>query len=75
VLYPKFLGSRLRLNPLAVTLALLIWAWLWGAAGLVLAIPITAGIKIIFDHVQPLKPFAAWLGEENPQQNGANGRV
>jgi predicted PurR-regulated permease PerM len=30
LLYPKFLGSRLRLNPLAVTTALLIWAGLWG---------------------------------------------
>jgi predicted PurR-regulated permease PerM len=75
VLYPKFLGSRLRLNPLAVTIALLVWAWLWGAVGLILAVPITAAIKIIFDHVQPLKPFSAWLGEEGPQ-NGtpvANG--
>lgn len=72
LLYPKFLGKRLRLNPLAVTIALLVWAWLWGAVGLVLAVPITAGMKIIFDHVQPLKPFSAWLGEEIPQ-NGANG--
>jgi len=72
VLYPKFLGSRLRLNPLAVTIALLVWAWLWGAVGLVLAVPITAGMKIVFDHVQPLKPFGAWLGEESPQ-NAGNG--
>ncbi|HZP17303.1 MAG TPA: AI-2E family transporter [Terriglobales bacterium] len=70
VLYPKMLGSRLRLNPLAVTVALLLWGWLWGAAGLLLAVPITAGMKIIFDHVQALKPWGAWLGEESPQ-NGA----
>jgi predicted PurR-regulated permease PerM len=31
--------------------------------GLVLAIPITAAMKIIFDHVQSLKPYAVWLGE------------
>lgn len=63
VLYPKFLGSRLQLNPLAVTVTLLFWGWLWGAMGLILAIPITAGVKIICDHVEPLRPFAAWLGE------------
>jgi predicted PurR-regulated permease PerM len=63
VLYPKFLGSRLQLNPLAVTLALLFWGFLWGAMGLVLAIPITAAIKIILDHVEPLRPYGAWLGE------------
>ncbi|MBV9622538.1 MAG: AI-2E family transporter [Acidobacteria bacterium] len=63
VLYPLFLGGRLRLNPLALTIALLIWAWLWGAVGLVLAIPITAAMKIVFDHVESLRPVGAWLGE------------
>jgi predicted PurR-regulated permease PerM len=63
VLYPKFLGSRLKLNPLAVTIALLFWAVMWGAVGLVLAVPITAAMKIVFDHVESLKPYAAWLGE------------
>ncbi len=63
VLYPKFLGNRMQLNPLAVTLALLFWGWLWGGVGLVLAIPITAAMKIIFDHVESLKPWGTWLGE------------
>jgi predicted PurR-regulated permease PerM len=66
VLYPKILGSRLRLNPLTVTLALLLWGWLWGAVGLILAVPITAGMKIIFDHIEPLKPMGAWLGGDQP---------
>lgn len=63
MLYPKFLGNRLQLNPLAVTMGLLVWGWLWGAMGLLLAIPITAAMKIVFDHVESLKPFGAWLGE------------
>jgi predicted PurR-regulated permease PerM len=63
VLYPKFLGRKLRLNPLAVTLALLLWAWMWGGIGMLLAVPITAGMKIVFDHVESLKPYGAWLGE------------
>ncbi len=63
VLYPKFLGSRLQLNPLAVTLALLFWGWLWGAMGLILAIPITAALKIILDHVESLRPYGRWLGD------------
>ncbi|MBI3646915.1 MAG: AI-2E family transporter [Acidobacteriales bacterium] len=63
VLYPKLLGSRLKLNPLAVTIALLFWGWIWGGIGLVLAIPITGALKIIFDHVESMKPYAAWLGE------------
>ncbi len=63
VLYPKFLGSRLQLNPLAVTLSLLFWGWLWGAMGLVLAIPMTAALKIVFDHIETLRGYGAWLGE------------
>lgn len=63
ILYPKFLGPRLQLNPLTVSIALLVWAWLWGAIGLLLAIPITAAAKIIFDHIESLKPLGAWLGE------------
>ncbi len=63
VLYPKILGKRLQLNPLAVTLALLFWGWLWGAMGLILAVPITGACKIIFDHIERLRPYGAWLGE------------
>jgi predicted PurR-regulated permease PerM len=63
VLYPKLIGKRLQLNPLAVTIALLIWGWLWGAVGLILAVPLTAALKIIFDHVESLRPYGAWLGE------------
>ncbi len=63
VLYPKFLGSRLQLNPLAVTLSLLFWGWLWGAMGLVLAVPVTAALKIVFDHIESLRGYGQWLGE------------
>ena len=64
VLYPKFLGPRLQLNPLAVTLALLFWGWMWGAIGLLLAIPVTAAMKIIFDHIEGLRAYGAWLGDD-----------
>jgi predicted PurR-regulated permease PerM len=63
VLYPKVLGSRLQLNPLAVTVSLLFWGFLWGGIGLVLAIPITAAIKIIFEHIDALQPLSHLLGE------------
>jgi predicted PurR-regulated permease PerM len=62
-LYPKVVGKRLRLNPLAVTLALLFWAWIWGAMGLILAIPIVGATKIICDHIDSLRGLGEWLGE------------
>jgi len=63
ILYPKILGKRLQLNPLAVTLALLFWGWLWGAMGLILAVPITGALKIICDHIERLRPYGTWMGE------------
>ena len=63
VLYPKVLGKRLQLNPLTVTIALLFWGWLWGAMGLILAIPLTAAIKIVLDHVEGFEGYGAWMGE------------
>lgn len=63
VLYPKMLGNRVQLNPLTVSISLLFWGWLWGAMGLVLAIPLTAAMKIVFDHIDVLRPYGAWLGE------------
>lgn len=63
VLYPKLIGRRLQLNPLVVTMSLLIWGWIWGAMGLILAVPITAAMKIIFDHVENMRPYGTWLGE------------
>jgi predicted PurR-regulated permease PerM len=63
VLYPMVLGKRLQLNPLAVTISLLFWGWLWGAMGLVLAVPLTGALKIICDNINRLRPYGAWMGE------------
>jgi len=63
VLYPKVLGKRLQLNPMVVTIALLIWGFIWGAMGLILAVPIMGAIKIVCDHVTSLQPIGQWLGD------------
>jgi predicted PurR-regulated permease PerM len=63
VLTPKLVGRRVKLNALSVTLSMMFWGWLWGGLGLVLAVPITAGLKAICDNVKSLKPFGAWMGE------------
>jgi predicted PurR-regulated permease PerM len=63
LLYPKLVGSRVHMNPLAVTVALMFWGTLWGAIGLVLAIPVTAGLKAVFDNVQEWQPYGKLLGD------------
>jgi predicted PurR-regulated permease PerM len=62
-LTPKLVGSRVKLNALTVTIAMMFWGWLWGGIGLVLAVPITAALKAMCDNVRILKPYGAWMGE------------
>jgi len=61
LLIPALVGWRIRLNALALTVSLLFWGWLWGAMGLILAIPITAVMKVICDHVEGWEPMGRWL--------------
>ena len=63
LLYPKLVGSRVHLNPLAVTVALMFFGLLWGGVGLVLAIPVTAGVKAVCDNVQGLQAYGKLLGD------------
>ena len=61
LLAPKLVGRRVRLNAVAITIALLFWGWVWGGMGLVLAIPITATLRVICDHTESWKPIGRWL--------------
>jgi predicted PurR-regulated permease PerM len=63
LLYPKFVGARVHLNPLVVTIALMFWGMLWGALGLLLAIPLTAALKTLCDHIDTLQPYGRLLGD------------
>ena len=63
VLYPKMVGARVHLNPLVVTFSLMFWGFLWDAAGLLLAIPLTAAIKAVCDNVVSLRPYGRFLGD------------
>ncbi len=63
ILTPKFVGERVNLNALSVTISMMFWSWLWGGFGLILAVPITAAIKAVCDNVDVLKPYGAWMGE------------
>jgi predicted PurR-regulated permease PerM len=58
---PQLVGRRVRLNAVAITVALLFWGWVWGGMGLVLAIPITAALRVICDHTESWKPIGRWM--------------
>ena len=58
---PQLVGRRVRLNAVAITVSLLFWGWVWGGMGLLLAIPITATLRVVCDHTDSLKPIGRWL--------------
>lgn len=59
---PMIVGRRLTLNPVMILLSLLLWGWLWGIAGAVLAVPMLAVFKILCDHIKQLQPLGEFLG-------------
>ena len=58
ILEPKISGDKLNLSPTLILLSLLIWAWVWGIIGMILAVPITATIKIILSNIKSTKKLA-----------------
>jgi predicted PurR-regulated permease PerM len=64
LLAPALVGKKVRLNALSITIALLFWGWIWGGMGLLLAIPVTASLRVICDHTESWKPVGRWLSAE-----------
>jgi predicted PurR-regulated permease PerM len=61
VITPFVLGRGLKLNPVAIFVAILLWGWLWGIVGVLLAVPLLASFKIICERVEPLHSVAEFL--------------
>ncbi len=64
ILVPRVIGRRVRMNPLVTLVAVLVGGMLWGIAGLFLAIPLSALLKIVFSHVPELQPWSMVMGKE-----------
>ena len=69
LLEPLILGPQVKINPLFTIIALVLGGLIWGIPGVFLAIPLTAMLKIVCDHVEPLKPLGFLIGElESPKK-------
>jgi predicted PurR-regulated permease PerM len=62
VLEPKIMGDNLGLSPLVVLFSLMIWGWLWGFAGMILAVPMMVIAKILCENIPVLEPLSILLG-------------
>lgn len=66
LLTPALVGRRLSLNPVIVFACLLFWGWLWGIAGLLIAVPLLVVFKILCEHIAPLRVVAEYLSSLPP---------
>ena len=55
---PIVLGRQMRLSPLVLILALMLFGWLWGIIGLLLAVPLLVCLKIVFDRIEGMEGWA-----------------
>jgi len=56
-LEPVIHGYRLRVNPVIVFVSIFFWGWLWGAIGVLIAVPLMTVILVILSHVPALRPL------------------
>jgi predicted PurR-regulated permease PerM len=63
---PKIVASKVKINALISMIAVIAGNSLWGIPGMLLAIPILGIVKLIFDHIEPLKPWGFLLGDTMP---------
>lgn len=63
---PKIVASRVKINALVSIIVVIIGGALWGIPGMFLSIPLTAIIKVVFDHIEALKPWGFLLGDTMP---------
>jgi predicted PurR-regulated permease PerM len=62
IITPKLTSNSVDLNPLAVLVSSIIWGYIWGGLGVVMAVPITAAVKVVCDNIEPLTPIGVLLG-------------
>ncbi len=68
LLSPRIVGGSLQINALASILSLIIGALVWGVAGMILFLPFTAMLKVIFEEFEELKPIALLIGDQNSKE-------
>ncbi len=70
VIFPFAVGSRLKINTLIILLVVILGGILWGAAGMILFIPLISIVKLIADRTKSLKTLSILLGDFNHKESG-----
>lgn len=63
IITPNIVGGKVSINPLMAMITMILGGMLFGLSGLILALPLTATIKVIFDAVPSMNAFGFLIGE------------
>lgn len=61
VIEPKVMGDSFELHPIVILLSLILWGMIWGPVGVLLAVPMTAAVKVLLEKLDRTRPVAALL--------------
>jgi AI-2 transport protein TqsA len=61
---PKITGKSLNLSPIVILMSLIFWGYVWGIVGMMLAVPLTSALKIVFHNIPTLRPIAELISAE-----------
>ena len=59
---PKIVGDHVGISPLVILVSLSLWGYIWGFAGMVLAVPMTVIIKIVCENIPIMEPVSVLVG-------------
>ncbi len=65
---PRVMGRSLSLSPFVVFVSMVFWGWMWGIVGVFLAVPLTIGLNIAFQHIEPMRPIATLMEGPAPRR-------
>jgi AI-2 transport protein TqsA len=64
VVEPRVIGKALGVSPVVILFALAFWGYAWGLTGMLLAVPLTVMLKIVFEHMDATRPLAKLVSDE-----------
>lgn len=71
IITPQVLSRRMQINAVMILLALAFWAWLWGIAGVVVAMPILVTLRVLCSHIESLSGLGEFLSHRTTEDSAA----
>jgi len=72
---PKITGSKVSINSFVAILSIILFSMLWGTAGMIVALPVIASLKVVFDSIPELKPYGFLIGEPLEEHLRSDARI